>query len=99
MLRELFAHEPKASIAKVKVTVLAISGAKDIQCLPGAANLIVDMAQRPVEAHCLSDLAYLLSTDDATPSFDRYKDLVTKELDPRDTELCANWILRQNFKE
>lgn len=99
MLKELLAHDLGAWIAKVQVPVLAISGAKDIQCLPSDVDLIKDMAQGPVEAHCLSDLTHLLRTDDAAPSFARYKDLMKQKLDPRVTELCINWILQQDFKE
>lgn len=97
-LRELLAHDLKSWIAKVRVPVLAISGAKDIQCLPGDADQIKRMAQGPVESHCLSDLTHLLRADHAPASFDRYKDLMEEDLDPRVIQLCVGWILKQDFK-
>lgn len=98
MLRELLAHDPKSWIARVQVPVLAVSGAKDIQCLSGDADLIKQIAKGPVEAHCLSDLTHILRRDDAPASFDRYTALMSKELDPRVLQLCIGWIIRQDFE-
>lgn len=95
LLRGLLAHDPLSWIKKVKVPVLAISGAKDIQCLPEDAALIGDLAQGPVESHCLRDLTHILRCDRAPASFDRYSDLMAKALDPRISQLCINWILRR----
>ncbi|TDL90528.1 alpha/beta hydrolase [Meridianimarinicoccus aquatilis] len=97
MLRELFAHDPKSWIAKVQVPVLAIAGANDIQCLPSDAKSIENMAQGPVETHCLRGLTHILRADDAPASFDRYDELMTKELDPRISQLCIKWILLHYF--
>lgn len=98
MLRGLFAHDLKSWIEKIQIPVLAISGSKDIQCLPGDANMIKEMAQGPVESHCLSDLTHILRTDSAPASFDRYKDLMAEALDPRVAQLCVDWILKQDFE-
>lgn len=97
LLRELLAHDPESWIAKVRVPTLAISGAKDIQCRPGDATLIKQTALGSVESHCLSDLTHILRSDDAPASFDRYSNLMTKELDPRVKYLCIDWILKQEF--
>ena len=97
LLRELLAHDPKSWIEKVRVPTLAISGAKDIQCRPSDAALIKQTALGIVESHCLSDLTHILRSDDAPASFDRYTDLMTKEMDPRVQYLCVDWILKQEF--
>lgn len=97
LLRELLAHDPASWIAKIRVPSLVISGAKDIQCRPGDAKQIAQTAPAKVESHCLSDLTHLLRSDDAPASFERYNDLLTKELDPRVQDLCADWLLKQNF--
>ncbi|WP_377511410.1 alpha/beta hydrolase [Octadecabacter sp. R77987] len=95
LLRGLLAHDPMSWIRKVQVPVLAIAGAKDIQCLPGDAKLIKELAAGPVENHCLSDLTHILRTDSAPASFDRYAELMAKKPDPRVTQLCIDWILKQ----
>lgn len=96
LLRGLLAHDPMSWIKKVQVPTLAISGTKDIQCLPGDAQMIKDLAQGPVECHCLSDLTHILRADSAPGTFDRYDDLMAKKLDPRVPKLCIDWILRQD---
>lgn len=96
LLRGLLAHDPMLWIEKVQVPTLAISGTKDIQCLPGDAQMIKDLAQAPVECHCLSDLTHILRAHSAPASFDRYADLMAKKLDPRVPQLSIDWILRQD---
>lgn len=96
LLRGLLAHDPMSWIKKVQVPTLAISGTKDIQCLPGDAQMINDLAQGPVECHCLSGLTHILRADSTPGSFDRYADLIAKKLDPRVPQLCIDWILRQD---
>jgi len=96
LLRGLLAHDPISWIKKVQVPTLAISGTKDIQCPPGDAQMIKDLAQGPVECHCLSDLTHILRADSASGTFDRYADLMAKKLDPRVPQLCIDWILRQD---
>lgn len=97
LLRGLLAHDPMSWIKKMQVPALAISGVKDIQCLPGDAQMIKDLAQGPVECHCLSDLTHILRADSAPGSFHRYADLMAKKLDPRVPQLCIDWILRQDW--
>lgn len=96
MLKELLKHDPKSWIAKTRVPVIAISGAKDIQCLPSDADLIKELAQGPVESHCLNDLTHILRTDIAPPSFERYNELMKKDLEPRVVQLCIDWIVQQD---
>lgn len=96
LLRGLLAHDPMSWIKKVQVPTIAISGTKDIQCLPRDAQMIKDLAQGPVECHCLSDLTHILRADRGPGSFDRYADLMAKKLDPRVPQLCIDWIQRQD---
>ena len=96
-LRELLAHDLEGWMRKVDVPVLAISGAKDIQCLPGDSHRIAELAHGPVEAHCLDDLTHILRTDTGPASFLRYGKLMENDMDPRIMSLCLDWLSRQDF--
>lgn len=98
MLNDLFKHDLRSWIAKVQVPVLAISGAKDIQCLPSDAQLIKDLSPAPVESHCLSDLTHLLRSAQGPATFETYSALMAQDLDPRVTQLCIDWILKHDLK-
>ena len=96
-LKELLAHDLEGWMRKVRIPVLAISGAKDIQCLPSDGHRIEELAQGPVEVHCLDDLTHILRSDTEPGSFRRYEKIISNEMDPRIMLLCLDWVSRQKF--
>lgn len=96
-LKELLAHDVEGWMRKVDIPALAISGAKDIQCMPGDGRRVEELSQGPVDSHCLDDIAHVLRTDAEPASFLRYEKIMSNEIDPRIISLCLNWISRQKF--
>ncbi|MBI2421809.1 MAG: alpha/beta fold hydrolase [Candidatus Hydrogenedentes bacterium] len=94
-LRELMALEPEALFRAARCPMLAISGAKDLQCAPEDAQRIAAVAQVPVEAHCVPDLTHLLRRTGGKHTFFEYGKLMKGPVDAEVLALISGWIERQ----
>ena len=91
-MREFMAYHPAPDLARVRVPVLAITGAKDIQVDPADLDRMVDLVPGPVEAHRVPDLTHLLRAEQGAPSLQTYKRQAKEPVDPRVIDLVCTWL-------
>jgi hypothetical protein len=79
----------------VLVSVLAITGSKDIQVNPADLNRMAQLVQGEFESHELADLTHMLRTDPGQPTLNTYPDQIKRPIDPRLLDLVSDWLQRQ----
>lgn len=93
-LREHLALDYDAIYRAVRVPVLAIAGAKDVQCPPEDAARIARLVGPLAEAHVIPNLTHLLRLSDAEAGFAAYAAQLAQPPDPALVALVATWVSR-----
>ncbi len=60
-MREFLAYDPAADLVRIKVPVLAITGAKDIQVDPANLERMAALLTAPFESHVVPDVTHLFA--------------------------------------
>lgn len=94
-MREFIAYDPRPTLDRVSVDVLAITGSKDVQVDPADLDVIADRVAR-VETHLVEDVDHILRHEpEAVSSPKNYRSQLQKPIDPRVVESITEWITRR----
>ncbi len=94
-MREFMAYDPSEDLSRIRVSVLAITGAKDIQTDPADLKRMADLVRSDFEYHELSDLTHILRREEGPPTLSTYKKQVKRPTDPRVLDLVSDWLRRK----
>ena len=93
-LREFMAYDPAAAdLPALRVPVLAVTGAKDIQVDPADLKVMKSLVQSDFEAHELPDVTHLLRTDPGEPSMSTYRAQLRRPVDDGLLRLVSEWVI------
>jgi alpha/beta superfamily hydrolase len=93
--REFIAFDPKPTLARIGVPVLALTGSKDLQVDPGDLPVIAATVAGPVETVLVGDLTHVLRRDPSPPSLSAYRKLISRPTDREVLDTVAAWASRQ----
>ena len=91
-MREFIEYNPAKDLSKIKVPVLAITGAKDIQANPDDLKRMEELVQSPFEYHLLEGATHLLRHQEGNADISTYKKQIRQEIDPRILSLILLWL-------
>lgn len=91
-LREFMAYDPTIPFVDVRVPMLAITGAKDIQVDPADLDRLAAIAQTEFEHHVIPDLTHILRRDPGPPTLSTYKEQTKEPVDEEIIELVLRWL-------
>jgi hypothetical protein len=94
-MREFLAYDPADDLRRIRVPILAVTGAKDIQVDPENLARMAELVTAPFEAHVASDVTHLLRTDSGRGGLAAYKEQMKRPVDPRVRDLIVDWLRRQ----
>lgn len=90
--RELLVNDPAEQLAAVRVPVLALTGAKDLQVDPADLPRIAELVPGEVETVLVPDLTHILRRDEEPASLSRYKKLIRRPVDAETMRIVAEWV-------
>ena len=90
--REFMAHDPVPRLEAMRVPVLAITGAKDIQVDPLDIERMGELVSAPFSGHIPDDLTHLLRTHDGPPSLRTYKKQAKRPVADAVVDTIVDWI-------
>lgn len=94
-LREFLAYDPAQDLGRIRVPVLAITGAKDIQVDPGNLERMAALVSAPFESHVLPDITHVLRGEPGPGGVSTYKAQARRGIDPHVPALIVRWLERQ----
>lgn len=94
-LREFMAHDPARTLPSVRVPVLAVTGAKDLQVDPDDTARICRLTAGACTDHVIDDLTHLLRRHPGAPSLRTYKRQAKRPVDPELLDLLSGWMAAQ----
>lgn len=92
--REFMTYDPREDLRRVRVPVLAATGAKDLQAKPSDLEVIAAAVQGPVEVHEVPDLTHILRHQPGRASLAAYKHELRGPVDARVVDLVVDWARR-----
>ncbi|MDO8106345.1 alpha/beta fold hydrolase [Isoptericola sp. b441] len=93
-LREYLSYDPRPTLARIDVPVLAITGEKDLQVPAEDLDAIAATVPGPVETLRPADLTHILRRDVGRPSLQAYKKLVAQPVDAEVLAAVTEWVAR-----
>jgi pimeloyl-ACP methyl ester carboxylesterase len=90
--REFLAFDPSRALQQVRVPILAITGAKDIQVDPADVTLMGALVPTDFTGQVLDDVTHLLRRDDAPAGLKTYKKQMKRPVDRRLLEIVSGWV-------
>ncbi|WP_326561377.1 alpha/beta hydrolase family protein [Micromonospora sp. NBC_01796] len=94
-MREMLAHDPRPDLANIKVPVLAITGAKDVQVDPADLDEIRRLVPGEVRVHRIPDLTHPLRRDPGRASVRSYPRLLRRPVDPDLLAQVTGWLAQR----
>lgn len=91
-MREFLAYDPTADLAAVKVPILAITGAKDLQVDPADLDRMAELIPTELERHLVPNVTHLLRAEHGQPSLRTYKNQIREPIDPRIIDYIRTWL-------
>lgn len=91
-MREFLAYDPTCDLAAVRVPVLAITGAKDLQVDPADLDRMRELIPGDFVSHVVPGVTHLLRGDPGEPSLRDYKRQIHEPIDPRVTDYIRTWL-------
>jgi pimeloyl-ACP methyl ester carboxylesterase len=91
-MREFLAYDPAPDLAAVRVPVLALTGAKDLQVDPADIDRMAELVPHGFEGHVIPDVSHLLRLEPGPPSLRTYKQQVQRPIDGRVLEDFHVWL-------
>lgn len=92
-LREFMDYDPRESLPRVGVPLLALTGSKDLQVNSEDVARIVDLAGARAVGHVVEDITHLLRREAGTASIRTYKKQVKQPVDRHLLQLVSGWIV------
>lgn len=92
-MREFIDHDPAASLAALRIPVLALTGSKDIQVDPDDVERIVEMTRPHGSGTVLENITHLLRSEPGTASILSYKKQMKRPVDPQVLQAVSQWIV------
>ncbi|MFI6495797.1 alpha/beta hydrolase [Nonomuraea typhae] len=90
-MREFLGYDPKKDLADVRVPLLALTGAKDVQVNPADLETIADVVPGPAETRRVPDLTHLLRRDPGPATQRTYGRQYGEPVDAGLIEEVASW--------
>ncbi len=90
--REFIAFDPKPSLARIRVPVLAVAGDKDLQVDPEDLALVASTVGGPVDTVRVPDLTHVLRRDPGSPSLSAYRRLIRQPTDAETLDAVGEWV-------
>jgi len=94
-LRELMSLDIDAVYRAVAVPILAVCGAKDVQCPPEDGERIAELVGSKAEVHLMPDLTHLLRKSAAPAGFSDYAAQLKQPVDIEVVQLVTAWVTSQ----
>ena len=91
-VRDFLAYDPRPTLARMSVPVLAITGGQDVQVPPEDVAAIGRLVQGPFEGHVAADLSHLFRPDPASAGPRAYRHSIRQPVDAEVLRLIATWI-------
>jgi pimeloyl-ACP methyl ester carboxylesterase len=91
-MREFIDYNPAEDLSKIKVPVLAITGAKDIQVNPDNLKRMEELVGSPFEYHLLDGVTHLLRDQEGNADISTYKKQLKQPIDSRILVLISLWL-------
>lgn len=92
--REFMAYDPAADLGALTASVLALTGAKDLQAPPDDLEVIARLVPGEVQTELVADLSHILRTQDGAPSLKSYRADARRPVDARVLDLVVSWVRR-----
>lgn len=93
-LRELIAHDPRPTLRRITVPVLAITGAHDVQVPPADIDMMRELIPGPFEGHVVAGVNHLLRPDPHRRGPRGCRRSARDPLAPAVLELITDWVSR-----
>jgi pimeloyl-ACP methyl ester carboxylesterase len=90
--REFLAFDPARALSRVRVPVLAITGAKDVQVNPDDIAEMEEIVPTEFTGAVLPDVTHLLRRDDGPAGLKTYKKQMKRPVDRRLLEIVSGWV-------
>jgi pimeloyl-ACP methyl ester carboxylesterase len=94
-MREFIAYNPAEDLPRIRVPVLAITGAKDIQVDPRDLKRMSEIVQTDFEYHELPNVTHILRVEEGEPTLSNYKKQVQQPVDSRILQLTLEWLRKK----
>nr|WP_231929869.1 alpha/beta hydrolase [Micromonospora inositola] len=91
-MREFLTYDPRPDLARIRVPILAVTGAKDLQTDPADLAVIADTAGGPVDTRLLPDVTHVLRRQPGEPSLRAYRQEIREPVDPSVTRPVVEWL-------
>ena len=91
-LREYLAYDPRPTLTRIDVPVLAITGEKDLQVPAEDLDTFAATVPGPVQTLRPADLTHILRRDLGRPSLQAYKKLVGQPVDAEVLTAVTEWV-------
>jgi len=92
--REFMAYNPDDDLPQVRVPMLAVTGAKDLQVNPSDLRHMAERVPHDFEWRELPNVTHLLRAEAGTPSLATYTEQVKHSVDQRLLSTVSDWLLR-----
>jgi len=96
-IREFLSYTPAEDLEKTHVSVLAITGIRDIQTAPAEQDLMEKLVKGEFEGHVVPDVTHMLRADTSpgAPATATYQEQVRRPVDARVLEIISTWLHKQ----
>ncbi|WP_157245560.1 alpha/beta hydrolase family protein [Nonomuraea typhae] len=94
-MREFLVYDPKKDLSEVRVPLLALTGAKDVQVDPADLETIADVVPGPAETRRVPDLTHLLRRDPGPATQRTYGRQYGEPVDAGLVEEVAAWTAQR----
>jgi pimeloyl-ACP methyl ester carboxylesterase len=91
-MRGFLAYDPAADLAAVKVPVLAITGAKELQVDPADLDRMAELIPTEFEHHVVPDVTHLLRIEPGQPTLRTYRRQCRQPVDQRVVNHVLTWL-------
>jgi len=90
--REFLAYDPTVDLANVKVPILAVTGASDIQTDPSDLDRMAELVPHALESHVVPGVTHLLRDDPEDSGLKGYKSQPRRPIDGRVIVHITDWL-------
>ncbi len=94
-MREFMAYNPADDLPRIRIPVLAVTGAKDIQVDPQDLTRMSEIMQTDFEYHEVPNVSHILRVEEGEPTLHTYKKQARQPIDSRILHLISEWLRKQ----
>jgi uncharacterized protein len=93
-IREFIAYDPRPTLGRLTVPVLAITGGHDLQVPPADIETMRELVSGPFEGHVVGDLSHMLRPDPDSIGPRGYRRATRQPVSPEVLDLITGWARR-----